>query len=125
MKTFIINLGLGNSVYEKVTDKQDRHTSALIMTCRIADKHDVSITHEWSEGEYEGKPEETMVITVIANSRQKIYNFAEDLAKHFTQQCVAKYDPSDETGMLVWHPDVYDRPYTFDPSFFIMPTKVN
>lgn len=124
MKTFIINLGLGNSRFESISDKAERRMAVHDEVSMLAGMDDVKIQYEWSEGEYEGKTEETMVITVTANSRRKIYNFAEDLVKQFTQQCVAKYDPSDETGMLVWHPDVTDRPYRFDPSFFILPTTV-
>ena len=124
MKTFIINLGLGNSTWEKVADKNDRRTSAFITADHFASLLGIDITHEWAEGEYEGKPEETMVITVTTPSVGAAYDFATVLARVFTQQCVAIYDVEAERGDLVWSSDVDDRPYTFDPSFFIMPTTV-
>lgn len=125
MKTFIINLGLGNSTWEKVADKNDRRTAAFIMADHFASLLGIDITHEWAEGEYEGKAEETMVITAHAPSYGMAHDLATSLVKQFTQKCVAIYDVKRERGDLVWSNEIDDRPYRFDPAFFIMPTKVN
>lgn len=121
MKTFIINLGIGNSRFESINDAFTRRNAIHDEVSMIARLNDVKHMYEWAEGEYEGKPEETMVITVTAPSVGHAYEFAMTLVTAFTQQCVALYDVDGERGTLVWSDDVTDRPYTFDPSFFILP----
>lgn len=121
MKTFIINLGIGNSRFDEISDAFTRRTAVHNEVSMLARLNEVKHMYEWAEGEYEGKPEETMVITLTAPSVGAAYDFATVLARVFTQQCVAIYDLDGERGDLVWSDVLADKPYEFDPAFFIMP----
>lgn len=117
-KTFVVNLGLNNNPSTEQGCIDYLKGGYLSPLAYFTD----FVTHV---GEYEGRPEPTLVMKMVVAD----YQIAEDVVKSmcfkFTQQCIPMREEgaNEGDGVLIWNEALTERPYTFDPQYFIDPYR--
>lgn len=123
-KTFVVNVGLNNNPCTEQGCIDILKGGYISPYATFTD----FVTHV---GEYEGKPEPTLIMKMTIHSFNAVgwQVVAQDVVQlmctKFTQDCIAmrQEGANEGDGVLIWNEAIVDRPYTFDPAFFIDPYR--
>ena len=105
-----LNLGLGNNPYTMVEDIVE-----LVNTTNLS-TFETSV--RFVEGEYNGEPETTAVITCITSNDESIREDIEKLCVIFTQERIAVM-VNNKRGAVIDHPFMNLNAMQFNEDYFI------
>jgi hypothetical protein len=108
MNVFQLNIGLNNNPY----------TFELITQALVAAFEGEIVATREHMGEYEGRPEPTLVAKIITQMDEESARVLTTMmCMKFTQECIGmKFN---EEGTLVYNPEFKGEQYTFDAEYFI------
>jgi hypothetical protein len=89
----------------------------IVTTLRVL--LDVNLLFRVDIGEYEGKPERTLVVLLNPPNDNMLKDIIGYLASALTQECIAIYNYNDSSGQLVYSPYHRGAVIKFDMKYFV------
>ena len=120
--SIVLNVGCANNPFFPAGDRVGSHAPQLLAVIRSLFEPFHVIVHnviQWSESEYDGKPEDTAIIRIDCGDnilQDGIKNRILRLCEILTQECIAI--KINDSGFLVWAPKEVPL-FGFDPQYFI------